>query len=64
MSSSLSEASISITLVMVAEPGTATADVLIPGRARPTRRATTSPTPSTSLMFFSTTAFGVSGSTP
>jgi len=63
ISSSSSAAGIPITLVMTEEPDTAAAAffTLVPERA--TARRIASPTASTSTRFFSTTAFGGSGST-
>lgn len=51
-------------LVITAEPGTATAASLEPGRAREISRAMVSPTLGSSLTVFSTTALGGNGSTP
>ncbi|MNE55332.1 hypothetical protein D3C80_1501590 [compost metagenome] len=62
-SSSERPASISMLLVITADPATATAAVLTPVRALATTRANAWPTPSSSVMFFSTTALGGSGST-
>ncbi|KAG1318656.1 hypothetical protein G6F63_015120 [Rhizopus arrhizus] len=63
MSFSSSSAGIGITLVITADPATAAAAslALLPERFIARRMA--SPTASTSTMFFSTTAFGGSGST-
>jgi hypothetical protein len=48
---------------MTAEPATAAAAVLVFAPDRFSARLMASPTASTSTMFFSTTAFGGSGST-
>ena len=54
---------IEITLVITAEPATASAECLFFDWARLTARRMASPTASTSVMFFSTTELGGNGST-
>ncbi len=62
-SSSESPASISMVLVITAEPATATTADFRLVFALTSTRDNAWPTPSSSTMFFSTTAFGGSGST-
>jgi hypothetical protein len=63
ISSSVKPACIGTILVMTALPATAAAAVLTRLPERASARLIASPTASTSTMFFSTTAFGGSGST-